>query len=198
MATAAQPLLMTEEAYLLAEESADYKSEYIDGRVYAMAGAKANHNRIAGNIHGAFHAHLKGKPCQPYVSDMKVKIGSKFFYPDVLVDCSTLSGDSVYTDHPTLIVEVLSASTRRLDETTKRMAYLQIPTLLEYVLIEQEFVKVEVLRRSEGWMPARYYLGDEVTFESIGLTVPVADLYDRVENGDMAAWVRGVEGGRER
>ena len=92
MSTAEQPLLMTEEAYLLGEESAEYKSEYMDGHVYAMSGAKANHNRIAGNIHAAFHAHLKGRPCQSYVSDMKVKVGSKFFYPDVMVDCTTLPG----------------------------------------------------------------------------------------------------------
>jgi len=198
MSTAEQPLLMSEEAYLLGEESAEYKSEYIDGHVYAMSGAKANHNRIAGNVHVVFHAHLKGKPCQPYVSDMKVKIGSKFFYPDVMVDCTTLPGGSVYTDNPTLIVEVLSASTRRLDETTKRVAYMQIPALQEYVLIEQDFVKVEVMRRSEGWLSAKYYLGDEVTFESIGLTVKVADLYDRVENADMAAWLRGEAVQEER
>lgn len=198
MSTAEQPLLMTEEAYLLAEESAEYKSEYIDGHIYAMSGAKANHNRIAGNVYREMANHLKGKPCQPYVSDMKVKIGSKFFYPDVMVDCTTLPGGSVYTDNPTLIVEVLSASTRRLDETTKRVAYMQIPALQEYVLIEQDFVKVEVMRRSEGWQSAKYYLGDEVTFESIGLTVKVADLYDRVENADMAAWLRGEAVQEER
>jgi Uma2 family endonuclease len=194
MSTAAQPLLMTEEAYLLAEESADYKSEYIDGQIYVMSGAKANHNLITGNVYREMGNYLKGKPCRPYISDMKVKIGSKFFYPDVMVDCAALSGGSVYTDNPTLIVEVLSASTRRLDETTKRIAYMQIPALQEYVLIEQDFVKVEVMRRSEGWLSARYYLGDEVTFESIGLTVAVAALYDRVENSDMAAWLRRGEG----
>ena len=83
---------------------------------------------------------------------MKVKVGSKFFYPDVMVDCTTLPGGSVYTDNPTLVVEVLSASTRRLDETTKRISLYALPALQEYVLIEQDFVKVEVMRRSEGWM----------------------------------------------
>jgi Uma2 family endonuclease len=197
MSTAAHSVLMTEEAYLLAEEGAEYKSEYIDGHVYAMSGAKANHNRIAGNFYREMGNHLKGMPCQPYIADMKVKIGSKYFYPDVMVDCTSLPGGSLYVDNPTLIVEVLSASTRRLDETTKRIAYMQIPGLQEYVLIEQDFVKVEVMRRSEGWMSAKYYLGDKVTFESIGLTVKVEDLYDRVENGDMAAWLKRGEGGEE-
>ena len=68
--------------------------------------------------------YLEHKRCQPYVSDMQVKVGSKYFYPDVLVDCSNLSDESTFTETPILIIEVLSKSTRRTDETTKRMAYM--------------------------------------------------------------------------
>ena len=190
-------MLMSEQEYLETEPYSAVKREFIDGYVYAMAGAKAAHTRITLNVARHMGNHLEGKPCQPYASDMKVKVGSNYFYPDVLVDCSNLPDDAVFTDTPVIIVEVLSRSTRRMDETTKRAAYLQLDSLQEYVLIEQDFVKVEVMRRSEGWLSAKYYLGDEVTFESIGLTLPVADIYERVENGEMAAWLRGGESVQE-
>jgi Uma2 family endonuclease len=182
--------VISEEEYLQGEASSEIKYEYIDGYVYAMSGAKAAHNRIAGNIHAAFHAHLKGKSCQPYISDMKVKVGSKYFYPDVLVDCSNITDDSTFTESPTILVEVLSKSTRRMDETTKRVAYMQIETLQEYVLVEQDIVDIEVVRRSHGWLPEHYYLGDEITLASINLTISVEEIYDRIQNADIIEWLQ--------
>ena len=73
---------------------------------------------------------------------------------------------------------MLSNSTRRIDETEKRLAYMQIETLEEYVLIAQDFVQIEVIRKSEGWKSAKYFLGDEVIFTSIGLTLSVEEIYD--------------------
>ena len=70
---------MSEQEYLDTEPYSEVKREYIDGYVYAMAGAKASHNRIVGNVHGELRNYLKGKPCQPYMSDMKVKVGKKYF-----------------------------------------------------------------------------------------------------------------------
>lgn len=190
MATATQITLMTEAEYLAHELTAETKHEYIDGQIYAMSGAKAAHNRIAGNIFRKIGNYLEGNPCQPFMSDMKVRIGSKYFYPDVMVDCSNIADDSTFTEHPRLIVEVLSRSTRRLDQTIKRMAYMQISSLEEYVLIEQDFVEIEVIRRQDNWLPSKYYLGDEVRLASIGLTIAVADLYDRVQNEDMVLWLQ--------
>lgn len=178
---------VSEQDYLEGEKISDIKHEYMDGYVYAMSGAHANHNRLAGNFHTALNVHLKGKPCQPYMSDMKVKTGSHFFYPDVLVDCSDVDG--YFTETPTLIIEVLSKSTRKMDETTKRLLYLQIPTLLEYILVEQDIVRIEVARRSEGWQPMRYFLGDEIVLESVSLTLQVEDIYERVNNEDMREWL---------
>ena len=102
------------------------------------------------NVSVAFANHLKGKPCRAYMSDMKVRIGngSKYYYPDVLVNCPPVHG--YFTETPTILVEVSSKSTRRTDETEKRMAYMQIETLEEYVLIAQDYVEVEVIRRAEG------------------------------------------------
>jgi len=179
---------ISEAEYLAGEKIADIKHEYIDGDVFAMAGASASHNRISLNVARKFGNHLEGKPCQPYISDMKVKIGTKYFYPDVLVDCSGLNDDSHVTQNPTLIVEVLSKSTRRTDETIKRIAYTQINTLLEYVLIEQDFVDIEVIRRRNGWQSEHFYLGDSVTFEAIGLTLTVEEIYDRVNNPELVEW----------
>ena len=179
---------ISEAEYLAGEKIAEIKHEYIDGEVFAMAGASASHNRISLNVARKFGNHLEGKPCQPYISDMKVNVGTKYFYPDVLVDCSGLNDDSHVTQSPTLIVEVLSKSTRRTDETIKRIAYTQINTLLEYVLIEQDFVDIEVIRRRNGWQSEHFYLGDSVTFEAIGLTLMVEEIYDRVNNPELVEW----------
>jgi Uma2 family endonuclease len=193
MATAAQVSIISEEDYLEGEKTSDIKYEYIDGYVYAMSGASNNHNLITMNVSVAFANHLKKKPCRPYASDMKVKIGSKYFYPDVLVDCSNLSGDSYYTEQPTILVEVLSKSTRRTDETTKRINYMQIPSLQEYILIEQDIVDVEVIRRATGWLSEHYFLGDEFTLNSIDVTLSVEDIYERVQNNDVKEWLESQQ-----
>ena len=184
----AKTAFISEADYLVGEKMAETKHEYIDGEVFAMAGASASHNRISLNVARKFGNHLEDKPCQPYMSDMKVKVGTKYFYPDVLVECSGLADDSHVTEKPTLIVEVLSKSTRRMDETTKRIAYTQIDSLLEYVLIEQDFVDIEIIRRSTGWQSERFYLGDSLTFESIALTLTVEDIYARVNNPELVEW----------
>ncbi len=163
----AQQLWVSEQDYLNGELHSDIKHEYIDGEVFAMSGASANHNLLAGNVFLALGLHLKGKPCRPFTSDMKVKIGTKYFYPDVLVDCSDFSGQDYFTQSPVLIVEVLSKSTQQYDKTLKIKTYLQIESLQEYVLIEQDKAEIEVLRKSQGWQPSYYFLGDTITFESV-------------------------------
>lgn len=190
MATARQVTFISEEDYLEGEKITELKHEYVDGHIYAMAGAHSNHNSLALNISSEFKNHLKGKPCRAYMSDMKVRInnGSKYYYPDVLVNCPPVNG--YFTETPRLIVEVLSNSTRRIDETEKRMAYMQIETLEEYVLIAQDFVQIEVIRKSDDWKAVKYFLGDEVTFTSIGLTLSVEAIYDGVENEDMVQWLK--------
>ena len=124
---------------------------------------------------------------------MKVNAGSNFFYPDVAVDCSFDEQTPYYTKTPTIIVEVLSESTARIDRTTKRLSYINIASLKEYVLIEQDFVYVEVMRKSDEWRSSHYFLGDEIYFESIDLTLSVADIYARVNNEDMTAFIRGSD-----
>ena len=180
---------ISEEAYLQGELLSEIKHEYIDGAVYAMAGASKNHQRITGNVSREFGNQLKNTPCEPFASDIKVKVGSKFFYHDVMVVCKDDSGNDYYTENPVIIVEVLSKFTRRMDETAKKFAYQTLPTLKEYVLIEQDFVDVEVCRRSESWMSRHYFMGDSVTFESLGLILSVSVIYQRVDNEDVTSFI---------
>ena len=156
---------ITIEEYLQGELLSEIKHEYIDGYVYAMAGAKLNYERIAGNLLGEFRQHLKNTPCEVVSSDFKVYVtNAKFFYPDVMVICNHENGSDDYTDKPILIVEVLSNSTQRKDRTIKRLSYQSLVTLQEYVLIEQDFVDIEICRRSLGWKSEHYFLGDTVFF----------------------------------
>lgn len=168
--------------YLAGELIAETRHEYIDGRVYAMAGASKNHESIVGNVLAEIHQHLKGTSCRPFGSDVKVKVAhNKFFYPDVMVVCEDKTDNAYYTEFPVLLVEVLSESTRSKDETIKRIAYQSLPSLREYVLIEQDFISVEVCRRSAGWNSQHYLAGDEVYFESVDLKLPIEEIYRWVE-----------------
>lgn len=181
---------ISEAEYLAGECLSEIKHEYIDGEVYAMAGASRSHNILASNIARKFGNHLENTPCITFSSDMKVKADGCFFYPDVLVVCNDKQGDDYYTEAPIIIVEVLSKSTRRRDKSTKFQAYKTLPSLQEYVLIDQDFVEIEICRKSANWFPARYFLGDEVTFESIGLTLSIADIYQRVENEEIQEYLQ--------
>lgn len=181
---------MSVDDYLAFEMSADIKHEFINGQIYAMAGVSANHERISGNLYRKFGNHLENSPCEPFGSDMKLKINSNFFYPDVMVDCQFDNAEPYFTTTPVIIVEVLSRSSRKTDETLKLMSYINIPSLQEYVMIEQDFVDVKVLRRHAGWIPRHYFLGDQVTFDAIGLTISVEDIYRRVDNDDMQAFLQ--------
>ncbi len=180
-----ESVFVTEEEYLQSELTSEVKREYINGQIYVMAGAKHNHNFISMNIAREFSNHLRGTPCATFIADTKVRLGKDYVYPDVLVDCSKMSGDDYFSAAPLIIVEVLSKSTRMRDTTTKLIQYLNLPSLKEYVLIEQDFVSVQVLRKSNHWQSEYFYLGDSVTFESIGLSLAVEDIYDRVDNADM-------------
>jgi len=180
-----EEVYLTEEEYLKSELASEFKREYIDGQIYAMAGAGYNHNCISVNMTSKFALHLAGKPCTPFMADMKVRLGKDYVYPDVVVDCSKMSGADMFSENPVLIVEVLSKSTRKTDTTVKLLRYINLPSLQEYVLIEPDFVSVQVLRRHKHWMPEYFFLDDSVTFESIRLTLTVEEIYERVDNADM-------------
>jgi Uma2 family endonuclease len=182
----------SESEYLEFEENSSTKHEYFEGDVFAMAGASLNHQILISRMVQKFSNHLENTPCITLSSDMKVRAdnGNKFFYPDVVVTCEKENDASHFINSPRLIVEVLSKSTREFDKDLKRLCYQTIPTLEEYVLIEQDRVEVQVFRKNQNWKSTFYFLGDDITFESIGLTLPVLELYQRVENEEMRDFLK--------
>lgn len=172
---------ITEQDYLNNELQSQIKHEFIDGELFAMVGASSAHNLIAGNMFAEIKAHLKGKPCRPYISDMKVRIESNYYYPDVLVDCSDITDDAYFAETPILIIEVLSESTKQYDKTFKLQQYKKIATLQEYVMIEQNKALVEVVSRLNGWQAHYYGLGESFMLQSVGLRLSVADVYESVK-----------------
>src|SRR5437763_306254 len=137
--------------YLAGERDGEVRHEYVSGQAYAMAGASARHNRIAGNIFGRLNEHLDGADCEPFISDMKIRVAPDlFYYPDVVVTCDAPGGDPYYRTEPRLIVEVLSPTTERTDRHEKLAAYKNCPCVQEYALVSQAGMMVELHRRSGG------------------------------------------------
>lgn len=186
----AKQQIITREEFLSGERISDVKHQLIDGQAYAMAGAGINHQRICTNVVSEFRHHLKGSSCEALSADMLVNVGEDFYYPDVMVVRDFDQKEPYFTQTPVIIVEVLSDSTSRIDRTVKRLAYQSLPSLKEYVLIEQNFVSIEVMRKSCDWQGSHYTTGDEVYFESIDLTLSVAEIYERVQNEDMEAFMQ--------
>lgn len=176
------------EDYLQHELVSDCKHQLIDGEIYAMGGASENHNLLAGNIFSELKNQLKGRPCRTYMADMKVKVAEDFFYPDVMVVCQEDNESDYYKTAPVLIVEVLSKTTRRFDQTQKRLRCQTLPSLQEYVLVEQDKGEIQVFSRKDGWQSFYYYLGDEIVFYSLDISVPVETLYEQVNIEDVLAF----------
>jgi Uma2 family endonuclease len=179
--------------YLEGELLSPVKHEYIEGQVYAMAGASTSHNRIVTNMVSEFRSGLRNTSCEPFASDMKVQVSSGYFYPDVLVVCQHKSNEYGVIDSPLIIVEVLSKATRKIDHTLKRQAYQGLDSLQEYVVIEQDVVDIEICRRNRHWQSEHYFLGDDVYFEFIDLRLPVATIYERVENEDVLNYLQTLQ-----
>lgn len=177
------------EDYLAGELVSPVKHEYMGGYVYAMAGARNVHNSIAGAFFGTLYATLRGRPCQPFNSDTKVRVRmpthTRFYYPDGMVVCEPNAADDSYQDRPVVIAEVMSETTRRIDEGEKREAYLTIPTLTAYLLIDADRSRVTAYARDAagGGFVARVYDGLEaiVPLDGIDASLALRDLYERVD-----------------
>ncbi len=176
---------LSEEEYLQDELTSDVKHELVAGVAHAMAGASYEHNTIAGNIFAALHSRLRGQPCQPFASDMKVRIADQehvhFYYPDAMIVCdrSGLASGRQWTDKPVVIFEVVSESTRRIDEGEKALLYWKVPTLAAYILVEQDKVQVAVRLRDGGGhvLTGRH---SELHILEPNLRVPVGEFYERL------------------
>ena len=178
--------LLTVEEYLDLEDGL-VRYEYIAGQIFAMANPLNRHERIVINLVSNFDNQLRGGPCMAWGSNAKVRLQVNrddiFYMPDVMISCGSLTDavlDERYLTNPCVIVEVLSASTERIDRSEKALNYRQLPSLEEYLLVAQRTMEVTVYRRSENWKPQILSAPDEV-FESraVDVKMALADIYHR-------------------
>lgn len=175
---------LTVEEYLARERDGQIRHEYAAGRVFAMAGASEEHNRIVLNVASLILAAVRGGPCRVFASDMKVRVERVFYYPDVFVTCDPTDGDRHFKERPAIVVEVLSDGTEAVDPGEKLYNYRRIGALDAYVLVSQEARRVEVYRRradANGWS-YEVIEGENavLTFARPALELPLAAIYDGV------------------
>lgn len=168
--------------------SRDERTEYLDGEIFAMSGGSAEHNAIISNISGQLWTQMKGRPCHVYASGMRLQIqqGRAGKYPDLMALC----GEQQFHDgrrdlllNPSVIGEVLSDSTEGYDRGEKFALYRRLPSLREYLLVSQHRVLVERYSRGQGghWILSSFEdLADQVELESVGCTLALAEVYDKI------------------
>jgi Uma2 family endonuclease len=188
MSTQPVPYL-TPEQYLEIERAAQFRSEYLRGEMFAMSGASHNHARIIISTARRLAAQLEGRPCEPAANDLRLwsEREQMFTYPDIVVTC----GSTRYLDKrhdtivdATLIVEVLSPSTRSYDRGDKFLFYRSLPSFSEYLLLSQDAIRAEHhVRQPDGsWLFREFTSPDtEIALTSIGCRLPLGALYERVE-----------------
>lgn len=174
---------MTEAEYLASEETSPVKREYVDGFVYAQAGASLPHNRIASNILRVLLNATRNGPCWVYASDLKIRVrrldNLRYYYPDITVICETHETQAQAETRPCLIVEILSASTRQVDLTYKAHDYLSLPSLRGYLLIDSESRAAELYRRTgQGWTPE--VVEDSVKLPCVDVELKLDEVYGGV------------------
>ena len=199
-----QKLYLTPQEYLDYEREAETKSEYYNGEIYAMAGATREHSLIVTNTVLSLGTRLRGRRCEIYAADMRVKVSPTglYTYPDVVVVCGLPRFDDAHKDtlpNPTLIVEVLSESTEAYDRTGKFEHYRKLESLTDYLLISQERAWIEHrARQSEIKWLIGFYMGMEtvVPVPSIDCELRLSDVYDKIDWPDESSargWLRAVK-----
>jgi Uma2 family endonuclease len=179
---------VTPEEYLALERRAEYKSEYLNGEIFAMTGASRKHNLIAVNIVSALAQQLRSRPCELYVSEMRVKVTAAglYTYPDVAVVCGEPKFEDGFFDtlqNPTVLIEILSKSTERYDRIAKSDYYRTLDSLAEHLLVAQEEYKIEQYKRQpEGdWLLVETSsLAGVVDLRSIDCSLALIDIYNKV------------------
>ena len=171
------------------EDASAEKNEYYKGEIFAMSGPKVPHNEISGNLYFALRKKLQGKRCKPYNSDQRIHIESNtlFTYPDISIVCGevlTLNNDEYNVLNPTVIIEVLSKSTKNYDRGEKFKLYRDIPTLKEYILVDSESIHIEIFRLNEKnhWELEEYNDASEsIPIKAINETILISEIYDDVK-----------------
>ena len=181
---------MTEAEYLEFERDSEVKHEFVDGEIYAMAGASWNHIVIVSNINTRLNVELEKSACIAVTNDMKVYVISEksFRYPDVVVVCGDpifREGDNDILTNPTAIFEVISPSTAVIDRNDKLDEYFKIPTLQEYLIVWQDEVRVDRFLRSAERNELRLTkytnLDTSIELSSLALTLKLSQIYNQVK-----------------
>jgi len=181
--------LLTEKEYLAKERRAEFRSEYYRGEMFAMAGARYEHNRVKDNISRLLGNALEKTPCFPLTSDMRVHIPATtlYTYPDVVVVCGKPEFQDQQHDvllNPHVIIEVLSESTEKYDRGAKFQQYQHLTSLREYILVAQDEARVEryVRQANNDWLLTNFVgLDASVTVQSVQATIPLSQVYEGVE-----------------
>jgi len=175
--------------YLALERDSEIRHEYLDGEMFAMAGASRKHNRIVLNLGSGLDSALEERGCDVFVTEMRVLTpDSKFFtYPDVVAVCGEPRFADTEVDtllNPDVIIEVLSPSTEDYDRGPKFAHYRSIPSLKEYVLVSQHRIRVEhhVRQPTGNWLPLAELddLGQTLELSSVGCRLSLAAIYRRI------------------
>ena len=182
MSQPAQCLAFTYDDYLEWEQRQPERHEYVRGEVFAMAGTTDRHNEISGNCYTLLRQHVRGTPCRVFMADVKVRVEAADcgFYPDIQVTCAESDrADRLVKRSPVLVVEVLSDSTAAYDLGDKFAVYQQLDSLREYVLVDQERIRVQIYRRRDGqWWVDSVGPGGRLRLDSVDLDCPVETLYE--------------------
>ena len=182
------------EDYLAIENASPFKSEFYEGEMFAMAGASPTHNFVKDNLIRALGNRLDSGPCRTASSDQRIRIERTglFTYPDIVIVCGkpkVSPRDPLAIVNPTAIVEILSPTTEQYDRGTKFKRYRQIPGLREYILVAQDEAVVEryFLQSNGSWnLTAIEGVGESLEFASLGITIPLAEVYRDIEFPDPA------------
>jgi Uma2 family endonuclease len=172
---------ITVEEYLVGEQIAEERHDYVNGQVFVMTGATEAHEIVAGNLFIAIGTHLRGKRCRVFKGDMKVRLGLHgkdfFYYPDVMVACDPTDSEPLYKTRPKLIVEVMSDY--KTDHVEKLFAYQQIETLEEYLVVDQDpkHPRAWLYRKDRKWSVSNGAPDGTIQLESIGFTHGLSELY---------------------
>ena len=185
MATQPVPRL-TEEEYLAFDRAADYKSEFVDGEMYAMSGGRLRHADLAVSIAAELWLQLKGRKCRVFNSDARVRAseGQAYFYPDISVVCGEPKTHANSNDtliNPTVIVEVLSPSTSDYDHGKKFACYREIPTLQNYVLVHTDDILIEQFTRQPNgdWLLSEHRgIEGSLAISSIDCSLSLRSIYE--------------------
>jgi Uma2 family endonuclease len=185
MGHAAHKPVFTAAEYLVWEAAQVERHEFVDGEVFAMAGAEDRHVTVAMNLAFSLRQHLTGSPCRTYMSDMKLNVAAarQYFYPDVLVTCSALDlANPTVKSEPKLIVEVLSPSTAAYDRGLKFGYYRALPSLQEYLLVDIDTRSTDCYRKgADGlWVLHPFGKGEPVLLASVALEITAVELFAEV------------------